>query len=195
MGLDSIELLMEIENYFNIRVPDAEAEKIYTVQSMVDSVAAHLHISENSFTLRDDIFRKIADALPASSEIKSGILLSSSVEDYISFDNRALWKALEASIGLKVPAPDYKWAFSSNLNERLLKILHSRPKKEKEIITFEQLTAAICSCNYSKLIDRTNIKTLYEIYVVVAGITCDKIGEDIYNITPDKSFTNDLGVD
>ena len=32
MGLDSIELVMEIENYFGIQIPDAEAEKIYTIQ-------------------------------------------------------------------------------------------------------------------------------------------------------------------
>jgi acyl carrier protein len=47
MGLDSVELLMDIENFFSIQIPDTEAEKIYTIQNMVDSVAAHLNISKN----------------------------------------------------------------------------------------------------------------------------------------------------
>ena len=40
MGLDSVELVMEIENYFGIRIPDSEAEKIYTIQIMVDKWAS-----------------------------------------------------------------------------------------------------------------------------------------------------------
>jgi acyl carrier protein len=31
MGLDSVELLMEVENAFGIDIPDKVAEKIYTV--------------------------------------------------------------------------------------------------------------------------------------------------------------------
>ena len=32
MGLDSVELVMSVENKFGIRIPDTDCEKIYTVQ-------------------------------------------------------------------------------------------------------------------------------------------------------------------
>lgn len=48
MGLDSVELVMEIEKYFDIRIPDPDAEKIPTVQNMVDAVAGHPGISGTS---------------------------------------------------------------------------------------------------------------------------------------------------
>lgn len=49
--------------------------------------------------------------------------------------------------------------------------------------------------NYQTLIDKNNIKTEYEVYVIIMGITVAKIGLDYYEITPDKSFTSDFGID
>jgi Phosphopantetheine attachment site len=42
MGLDSIELISEIEQKFGINIPDREAEKITTVGKMYDAVWGHL---------------------------------------------------------------------------------------------------------------------------------------------------------
>ena len=38
MGLDSVELIMSVEDKFGIRIEDSEAEKIYTVQEFADIV-------------------------------------------------------------------------------------------------------------------------------------------------------------
>lgn len=42
MGLDTVYLLMKVENHFSISIPDLEAEKIVTVQDYYDTVAKHL---------------------------------------------------------------------------------------------------------------------------------------------------------
>ncbi len=44
MGLDSVELIMEVENCFQISIPDRDAENAYTVQALVDIVGRHLNI-------------------------------------------------------------------------------------------------------------------------------------------------------
>lgn len=36
MGLDTVELVMSVENQFNIEIPDNEAENIATVQQLID---------------------------------------------------------------------------------------------------------------------------------------------------------------
>jgi acyl carrier protein len=36
MGLDAVELVMEIEDEFNLRIPDADAERIQTIGQLVD---------------------------------------------------------------------------------------------------------------------------------------------------------------
>lgn len=42
MGLDTVELLMKVEEHFAISIPDPEAERIATVQDYYDTVARHL---------------------------------------------------------------------------------------------------------------------------------------------------------
>jgi len=41
-SLDIVELVMNIEKDFDIEIPDAEAEKIRTVQDAVDYIVAHV---------------------------------------------------------------------------------------------------------------------------------------------------------
>ncbi len=38
MSLDSVELIYEFEKHFDIEIPDIEAEKMYTVQQVVDYI-------------------------------------------------------------------------------------------------------------------------------------------------------------
>ncbi|MDX2199578.1 MAG: acyl carrier protein [Phycisphaerae bacterium] len=42
-SLDSVELIMEFEDEFDISIPDEEAEKIQTVGQAVDYITAHLN--------------------------------------------------------------------------------------------------------------------------------------------------------
>jgi acyl carrier protein len=42
MGLDGVEILMEVENDFGIRIADAEAEKVLLVSELRDLVVARL---------------------------------------------------------------------------------------------------------------------------------------------------------
>lgn len=40
-SLDTVELIMEFEKEFDIKIPDEEAEKIATVQDAIDFIAAN----------------------------------------------------------------------------------------------------------------------------------------------------------
>ncbi len=195
MGLDSVELLMEVENYFGIRIPDAEAEKIYTIQLMVDSVAGHLNIEDDSMELRDQVFQKIILSIENLGWTSKQIQLSDSVSAHIPTDTKGVWTSLKKSLKLSVPDIEIVRPGSNKISDKLKKLINWKPTYEWNEITFEQFVAAVCSNNYRELIEKQNIKTKYEIYVVVVGITVDKIGVDYYEVAPDKSFTTDLGVD
>ena len=195
MGLDSVELVMEIENYFGIEIPDAEAEKIYTVQKMVDTVAGHLNVSTNNYKLRDTIFQRVISSIPLPSTSTNHIRLTDNIAAYLSPADKAGWALFKNNLGLDVPKPDIKDKNSNRFSDKLKRFVHWNPGYAGNTITFEEFVTAICASNYETLLDKKNITMLYEIYVAVMAITVNKIGVGYYEIAPDKSFTSDLGVD
>ena len=48
-SLDTVELVMALEEEFDIEIPDEEAEKITTVQSAIDYVQNNQIISDSQF--------------------------------------------------------------------------------------------------------------------------------------------------
>ncbi|WP_436486566.1 hypothetical protein [Chitinophaga sp. ARDCPP14] len=177
MGLDSIDLLVEIENYFGIQIPDIEAAEIFTVQNMVDVAAKHLHVADHAMDLKAQVFQQVADSISSTNhEIK----LTDKISTYLSPGDQKSWSALKNHLRLEVPQPD---------------IFARAPKYDWTTITIDQFTTSICARNFKTLIDKNEIKSKYEVYVIVMGITVAKTGVDYYEITPDKSFTSDLGID
>jgi NADH dehydrogenase (ubiquinone) 1 alpha/beta subcomplex 1 len=41
-GLDTVEVVMAVEDEFAIKIPDAEAEKIVTIPATIEYIANHL---------------------------------------------------------------------------------------------------------------------------------------------------------
>jgi acyl carrier protein len=195
MGLDSVELVMEVENYFQISIPDPEAEKVHTVQELVETVARHLNVTNNDFELRNKIFNRVNQALLNLKLCDTPIALKESISKYISPINKETWDAFKNELQLQVPKPDTAGTNSNNLIDKIKSALIWKPMYNWQTITVEQFVTAICANNHDKLINRININSIYEIYVGIMAITVNKIGVDYYEIELDKSFTTDLGVD
>ena len=58
MGLDTVELAMEIEEAFSLRFPDAAVREMATVRDVVEFVAAEL-AREGRPMSREDIFARV----------------------------------------------------------------------------------------------------------------------------------------
>lgn len=195
MGLDSVELLMEVENYFRIQIPDPEAEKISMVQDMVNVVALHLDITTSDKTLQDKVFENVSFHIRQITNSDYLFHLEDKVSNYLLAEDKEKWQTLERLLGLSVPRPDSFDPKSNKLSSKFKKLINWTPNYDWHVISFEQFVDAICSNNYQTLLDPSNIRSKYEIYVGVIGITVDKIGVDYFEISPHKSFTSDLGVD
>lgn len=75
MGLDSVELVMTIEDKFGISIPDNEYQNISTEQQMADAIFERLTLAPNQ---KNDIFIYVGD-------LKSD------------------WSKFQDRIGLKIP--------------------------------------------------------------------------------------------
>ena len=194
MGLDSVELILEIEKYFKIRIPDAEAEAARTMQDVVDIVAKHLNITSHDTLLRDRIFEHITRQLNAEN-FDNKITLNDKVADYLSSEDKHQWADFESKLSFKVPRPEKYKPSSNKYVEKFLRKAAWRPTYEWNDISFEQFTNAVCAHNYHALLDRDNLTNIYEIYIAIMGITGDRMGVDYYEMGPDKRFVHDFGID
>jgi hypothetical protein len=194
MGLDSVELLMEWEKYFDIQIPDLVAEKINTVENAVDAISTILNLTDEKADLKDNIFGRLQNAVSKTVATNPLISQSDLVCKVFPDNNKQTWASISTELGLEIPFPPTK-SDDNFLKTKVLTILNWTPKFNYAELTFSDLTDIICGNNCQSLIDAKSIKTKYEIYIVLMAITVDKIGIDIYEFKPDKTFTGDFGID
>jgi acyl carrier protein len=194
MGLDSVELIMEWEKYFNIEIPDLVAEKIGTVQNAVDAISTILNVSEDKSQLKDNIFDQLKNAISKSRLTNSEINQNDLVAKVFPDNNRQTWTIISSDLGLEIPCPPLK-TDDNSFKSKILRRIFWTPKFNYRELTFSELTDIICGNNCDSLIDINSVKTRYEIYIALMAITVEKIGIDIYEFKPDKTFTGDFGID
>ena len=107
MGLDSVELLMDVEEAFGIEISNLEAEQINTVQDFYD--CAWKHISNKKLSIEkcysQSVFYKIRQAIVENIKVdKSSITPKTKIADIITIENRRqIWNQLEDKLQLKLP--------------------------------------------------------------------------------------------
>ena len=109
MGLDSVELVMAIEEEFKISIPDAAAEKMTTVGAMVDYVHALYTRSERLRCRTAAVFfemrRQLTNLLQVPPRsLRPSTALSTIVEPPV---RRTTWRSLSRS-GFAMPTLEYQ---------------------------------------------------------------------------------------
>lgn len=197
MGLDSVELIMSIEDKFGIAIPDAECDQIATVQQMADSVFEKIKLNPNEKCLSQIVFYRVRKAFEQFGNKKRNITPNTKMSDLLSeTDLRNDWTRLGIRIGLKIPDLvdlDLNKTLNKEVRFLGLKVFdRTEPVAEN---TLRKFTDWIVSMNYDELISLDNISSKYEIERIICGITEDRIGVPVSEIELHHSFTNDLGVD
>lgn len=105
MGLDSVELVMEVEKAFNIRIPDREAEKIITVGDFHNCVWRYLEEKQNDKCVSQQLFYKLRRLLADAFQLKKEeIHLNVSPENiFPQEDRRTKYHNFAATNQLQLP--------------------------------------------------------------------------------------------
>jgi hypothetical protein len=197
MGLDSVELIMSIEDQFGIAIPDAECETIATVQQAVDSVFEKIKIHPNNKCLSQIVFYRIRKALEQFGNDKKEITPNTKMSDVLSETNLAYdWRRLEVKLQLKIPdLVDLDLDKTLNKEVKFLgfKIFdRTEPVAEN---TLRKFIDWIVSMNFDKLISIEDISSKYEVERIICGIVETSVGVPVSEIELHHSFTSDLGID
>jgi acyl carrier protein len=233
MGLDGVELVMEIEKAFDIRIPDEEAEKILTVGDMYNSVWNHLenrHSNQcnsqilfytlrkyftDTFQLPKHLFKPhtlLNDIFPRENRRKQYFIMENNIN--LELPGLVLtdhWGVFLNSVGLIcIPGGilfsiilknffNYSnWVFLIPLAGSATTLLTSKFLIPKRTVIRPSLvrdfTHKTLAMNYSTVTKKMGVNRK-EVETVINQIIVDKIGVDLEEISPEKSFTDDLGVD
>jgi len=120
MGLDSVELVIEVEDTLGIEISNLEAEKINTVQDFYD--CAWRHVSNKKLAIEkcytQSVFYKIRQAIIENIKVdKANITPKTKIADIIPFENRRqIWHQLEDKLQLKLPQLELRNPYNIVLN-------------------------------------------------------------------------------
>lgn len=233
MGLDSIELVMEIEKAFNIRIPDEEAEKLLTVGDMYNSVWNHLESRHSNqcnsqiifYRLRryfTETFRLSKQAFSPDKLLNDLFPQTNRRKEYIAMGNHInlqlpklvltkSWRILLTTVGLISMVGgllfailltsffDFtKWVYLFPVGGIIITLLLSEFLNPRRVVIQPSLirdfTSNTLALNYSSIL-KDQGTSRKEVETVINYIIVDKIGVDLEEISAEKSFTDDLGVD
>ena len=105
MGLDLVELLMEVEEAFGISIPDEDAPAVETVGSFHDCLLRQLGTHQQTGCLTAVAFYQVRRALISVLGLpRKQLRPSTNLRQLIPVrGRRATWKRLQDSLGLKLP--------------------------------------------------------------------------------------------
>lgn len=197
MGLDSVELIMDIEKHFDISIPDIIAESLYAVQNVVDYVFVIKSIDQISNAriekLKSDVITYLKKGLPSDFMIEQKTPISL----FFPFQNRVkLWLKFQQDLDLKLPPLEktdlHDW---ENEKSNLLRLFKPKLPPPLTGYNFSVLFNWVLMLNYDKFLPLSQAVNKQEIETAVIKLTSEKTGIPIHKIELHHSFTGDLGID
>lgn len=233
MGLDSVELVMEIEKAFGIKIPDSEAEKILTVGDFHNSVWNHLSDRHSNRCNSQILFYKLRSFFINTIGLERSLFRpDTQLNNIFPLENRRTkYSEFEKIINLKLPSlvlpkkwntllnnfgfisitgtllyaaivrfffNQSFWIFLTPIAAIILTYIFSELLTPKRIVinpeTVRKFTEKTLAINFNSLTKDAGVNR-NEVENVINHIIVDKIGVDWDEISPEKSLTDDLGVD
>jgi acyl carrier protein len=104
MGLDSVELVLEVEDAFGLSIPDEDADSLTTVGMLYDYVLAHRFHGTQDACLTSMTFYKLRRGLMLVLQLpRNAVRTSTELSAIIPKRRRRIWRALEKATGFRLP--------------------------------------------------------------------------------------------
>ena len=185
MGLDIIELIVSFEKYFNIVIPDKEAEKLNTLGEVTRYICQSLYITAQYDRVYNTFYAFVREQLISNDIIPAYFHSEDALHPYIDLSDKLVVQSLSKIIELPVEQyKPYNFPF-----------WHKMFTQDSGSISLAHFIECTAIYNYGELYESQHFISEQQVYLAVAMLTLDKAGVDIYELGRDKSFTNDLGMD
>lgn len=193
MGLDTVELVMNVEKHFGIHIPDKEAERILTVQDFADCVCKYVNVNSHAKCKSQYLFYVLREYF-VTEYLYDRIRFkpSTPIDDVIPMDGRDIvWDKLTDDFKMKLPS----LRFGDVRNDKsIFEALFFSPDKPIADYTVRDMVNWILALNHEKLIGLESIFSREEVYNVIVGIISYSCGINVVNIEPHHKIVDDLGI-
>lgn len=228
MGLDSIEIVMEVEKTFEISIADKEAEQIRTVRDFHEVVWEKIRHKSSAECVSQALFYRLRRLFQEQLSVRSVAIKPETQLNAIvpSKNRRKIWRQLQSDSKLRFPSLvlPRPWSIAIILFDLAvlfvsLGYLYANGRHFKawllmaacivfvallnkvvaplrtafKLLTMRELVYEVLRLNFS-LLNKDGV-TRREMEQVMNLLFADRIGVSLDEIKPEKSFTNDLGVD
>lgn len=197
MGLDSVEILVRVEEHLGISVPDGEAAKILTVQDFVDCVFAKVTVNPTEKCKSQMLFHKLRNYFTDRHKIPKGdIRANIKIGDLIVVDLKETWSGIEKYLKLDLPVlSDLDLNPTKEKEVKLLGIKVWTRKSPVTVGTIGDLVNWTLSKNYNTLINAGSLSGKSDVEKVIIGIISESAGISIDEIKLEHKISYDLGID
>ena len=201
MSLDTVELIVAVEDFFGFPIPDTEAERMGTVQQIADGVCRLRGGCDATTPSRIQqgchatIRRELQAALRLPRRPATEVLLTELLPA-----TAANWQPLLARLagrtGWLFPVfTDPRWPLPPT--SWLGRLFHAQPERwidwrQASVGNLVDWTVAL---NYQRFYHGPDVALAYDVLRIVTGIVAERSGIDVWEIRPQDSITADLGMD
>ena len=197
MGLDSVELLIRVEEHFDIAIPDKEAAQIETVQELADCVYAKV-LTDSTVKCRSQIlFYKLRNYfVDTSGRRKDELTPDMNVSDLITKDLKETWVDIERH--LKIDLPELSEMDLNPEKEKSVNIFGIKLWTRKSPVTIGTLGDLVhwsLAKNHEKLIDPLHLFDKRDVEKIIIGIVSESSGIPVNEIKLEHRICYDLGID
>jgi hypothetical protein len=181
MGLDSVQIIVETENCFEIEIENYEAESILTVGDLVNCVWSKIEPRDSKACLTQILFFRIRKFFCENLNIKpSQFKPNSHFSEFGKKDQlKALWSKLESDLKLKLPTVftgESVFIFFMSPSDTVLDLIDGIIYKNFEVLNKE----------YGISKDA--------VFSIIASITHEIVGAPRESIISTAKFVDDLGI-
>ena len=221
MGLDSVELLIEVENTFEVTIPDAEVGRVLTVGDIVAVVCTQLAGPATARCRTQHFFYRLRRSLPLGRRSSCGP--ATALRKVIGTPEA--YRQLAADTGLDFPPLELPRWYQNGLTTVFLSFLSLlavgtihygwwwiaamiglaillRKVNGRLDPRYRQLVPAVTLRHFTYQLTARNYRKVHhvgrnerEVYTVIREIIIDKMGVDRSEVTPAAALGADLGID
>jgi len=179
-GLDTVELVMAIEEEFGLEIPDEDAERMTTVGETYEWLRRRLASTPATECLTQKVFYKLRRALVEGYKLRRRAISPEMRLDYLLSQEEIEdgWPYLEVAMNMKLP--DFKTSFE------LLGF-----KLSEHRLTMRELVSGLIKLNSSQFSEERD--TDEEVWRRLLDVIVAQLNVNRDEVTYNASFTRDLG--